>query len=736
MATIELPIKNFEAQQTIFDCQVPHVVVPKGRRFGLTRGASNDYIKKALKKEFKRGLWVDTVNANIERYVERYFLPALNRLPEGSFNWRKQQKILEIMDSYIDFRSADNPENIEGFDYDKYFLNEAGIILKNEYLYHNAIKPMLWTKGVRGVIGGTPKGRGLFEQLYQRGLDPNQPNYKSFKFSSFDNPYVPHDLLMADMKDMPERVVKQEIYAEFLDDTGVVFRGVRDIAILQPEEQKMDHLYVIGADLAKVQDYTVLTVYDRKNNNQVYQMRFNQLEWPFQKQKIRDLSLKFNRAVVYIDSTGLGEPIYEDLVRSGVPCEPIHFTNEMKKQLIEKLSSWIELKNIHMLDLEETVQEFNSFTYDYSEKTGRVIYGAPPGFHDDICFVKDTQILTDKGNIPIQDIHVGSMVLTRKGYKRVKKVFSRNAYVCSNIGLRGTPTHPIFTTKGLVRLANVCDSDIIYTWNQRKSSIEEKLIIAIQNQNGDTCGYTFGTTGIIKSHLYRFIDKCGLIKMRKYLKDLLFTIKTAILLTINFLIYFYLKTERMFITTWFHQNNVKDQGKMESNKYLDLYGNYRNGEKKIPVRFIKWLQKTENEIYQDLSQEINDGEKQKKGRSFLGKMLTKVFMENHEKLFVSNVKNLLRQRLNKKLSTVVNTVDMPIERVYNFHVEDEHEYFANNILVHNCFSHALAIWGLTPIIQTVREPKKTLIQRDYEEKIKIAQSEQRGELDFTEFEEV
>lgn len=300
------------------------------------------------------------------------------------WNWRKQQKILEIVDSYIDFRSADNPENIEGFEYDEWFLNEAGIILKNDYLYNNAIKPMLWTEHTHGVIGGTPKGKGLFEQLYQRGLDVNQPNYKSFTFTSFDNPFIPHDIIMEDMKDMPERVVKQEIYAEFLDDTGVVFRGVRDIAILDPEEQKIDHLYVIGADLAKVQDYTVLTVYDRRNNHQVYQMRFNQLEWPFQKQKIKDLSNKFNHAIVYIDSTGLGEPIYEDLVRASVPCESIHFTNEVKKQLVEKLSSWIEMKNIQMLKLEETVQEFNSFTYDYSEKTGRVIYGAPLGFHDDI----------------------------------------------------------------------------------------------------------------------------------------------------------------------------------------------------------------------------------------------------------------------------------------------------------------------------------------------------------------
>jgi hypothetical protein len=383
---IELPIKNFPAQQSIFACPARFTIVCKGRRFGLTRGAANNFIKKALKGEFKRGLWVDTVNANIERYIERYFLPALQKLPDGSYHWRQQQKILEIKDSYIDFRSVDNPENIEGFEYDEWFLNEAGIILKNEYLYNNAIKPMLWTEHTHGVIGGTPKGRGLFEQLYNRGLDKDQPNYASFHFTSFDNPYVPHDILMQDMKDMPERVVKQEIYAEFLDDTGIVFRGVRDIAVLSPKEQEAGHIYVIGADLAKVQDYTVLTVYDRKDNHQVYQMRFNQLEWPFQKTKIKDLSDKFNHALVIIDSTGVGEPIYEDLVRSGVPCTPVHFTNESKKQMVEKLSSWIEMKNITMLNLEETVQEFNSFTYDYSEKTGRVIYGAPPGFHDDIVF--------------------------------------------------------------------------------------------------------------------------------------------------------------------------------------------------------------------------------------------------------------------------------------------------------------------------------------------------------------
>ena len=386
MPSIQLPIKNFPAQQTIFDSPARFIIVPKGRRFGLTRGAANDFIKSALEGKFTKGLWVDTVNSNIERYVERYFMPALTKLDPDDYSWRKQQKILQIGRAYIDFRSADTPESIEGFGYDKAFLNEAGIILKNRYLWDNAIRPMLWDFKPRTVIGGTPKGKGIFEELYLRGKDQNQPDYAALTFTSFDNPHIQHDLIMEDIKSMPERVVKQEIYAQFLEDTGVVFRNVLAIATAIAEDQKPDHLYVIGCDLAKVQDFTVLTVYDRKNNNQVCQMRFKQLEWPFQKQKIKELSNKYNHALIYIDSTGLGEPIYEDLARDGVPIEPIHFTNEMKKQMVEKLANWIELKYIHILNLEETINEFNSFTYDYSEKTGRVMYSAPQGFHDDIVF--------------------------------------------------------------------------------------------------------------------------------------------------------------------------------------------------------------------------------------------------------------------------------------------------------------------------------------------------------------
>ena len=392
--TIELPIKNFPKQQEIFDSKSRYTIVAKGRRFGLTKGSANDFIRCALEGTFTKGLWVDTVNTNIDKYIERYFIPHLNKLPRNIWTWRKQAKMIVINGAYIDFRSADTPETMEGFGYDKAFLNEAGIILKDEYLWNNAIMPMFWDyPQAKVVIGGTPKGKGKFFELYQRGLDQDQKNYKSFHFTSFDSPFDHiHKAIREDMSSMPDRVVEQEIYAKFLEDTGVVFRNYMDVMDAIPSKPQVGHRYIMGVDLAKVEDFTVIAVYDTFNNRQVYQARFNKIDWGMQKARIAEtakhfndgLSPRANAASVVIDATGLGDPIVDDLARMGLPVDPIKFTNDQKRQMIEKFVNWIELKRVHMLPIQETKVELSNFTYDISEATDRVRYEAPVGFHDDI----------------------------------------------------------------------------------------------------------------------------------------------------------------------------------------------------------------------------------------------------------------------------------------------------------------------------------------------------------------
>ncbi|KKM23155.1 hypothetical protein LCGC14_1618010 [marine sediment metagenome] len=170
---------------------------------------------------------------------------------------------------------------------------------------------------------------------------------------------------------------------KFVDSTGRVFKGYRECATARPRKPIKGHLYVMGVDLAKVQDYTVIAVYDRANNIQVYQDRFKTIEWPFQKKKIKAVARHYNNALLYLDATGLGDPIADDLIRDGIAVEPYKLTNQSKKEIIEKLVIWIEQAKIRIINIPETIAELANFTYDVT-RSGLISYNAPVGFHDDI----------------------------------------------------------------------------------------------------------------------------------------------------------------------------------------------------------------------------------------------------------------------------------------------------------------------------------------------------------------
>jgi hypothetical protein len=84
-----------------------------------------------------------------------------------------------------------------------------------------------------------------------------------------------------------------------------------------------------------------------------------------------------------IDSTGVGDPIVEELQRS-LPCvESFKFTSQSKQQIMEGLAARIQSGGIGFCDgwLRD---ELEAFEFEYS-RSG-VKYSAPSGVHDDgVC---------------------------------------------------------------------------------------------------------------------------------------------------------------------------------------------------------------------------------------------------------------------------------------------------------------------------------------------------------------
>ena len=203
-------------------------IVPKGRRVGGTKGAANACIDYCLQCE-SYILWGDTINSNIDRYFERYFYPELKK-NEISYEYSKQDKKLKIGRSFVDFRSADRPENWEGFAYNMIILNEAGIILKNPYLFTNAVLPMLMDYEDSKLIAiGTPKGKYLksgekhpYYQLYENAIN-NLEGYAWRRVTSYDSPFLNKELvklLEEEIAAMSPEMVRQEIFGEFIDGTA------------------------------------------------------------------------------------------------------------------------------------------------------------------------------------------------------------------------------------------------------------------------------------------------------------------------------------------------------------------------------------------------------------------------------------------------------------------------------------------------------------------------------------
>jgi phage FluMu gp28-like protein len=203
-----------------------------------------------------------------------------------------------------------------------------------------------------------------------------------FRYETKDNPYIPSKWLEKKRLTTPEMIWRQEYQAEFIEGGGVVFRGVDKVVGSSLVGPTPESIYAIGVDLGRHSDFTVITVGNVITNSVVYIERFNREDWAYIEERVREVYNTYNQGTIYIDSTGMGDPIYEDLAKSGMMIYGINMNVSTKPMLIENLQLLIERQNITIPDDQELLLELSAYTYTLSA-AGNVKYNAPAGFHDD-----------------------------------------------------------------------------------------------------------------------------------------------------------------------------------------------------------------------------------------------------------------------------------------------------------------------------------------------------------------
>jgi hypothetical protein len=372
-----LPIKPHVNQHGIINSPYRFNVYPAGRRFGKTEGEKIRAIYKVM-----RGRAVWWLNPTFDNTYEAWldFLAFFEQFtPRDQIN-KSRRQIFAPTGGSIRMLGADTFKRGSGVD--DIFVDEAAF-MDLEELWQYQLRPMLLDNPKSGAdFFSSTNGRNFFWQLWQWALDPNQPDWNGKHFTSYDNPLLDVNEIEDIRRNTPERVFLQEYMAEFLDDGGAVFRNLK-ACIYAELKPSVNPQVVIGVDWARHNDYTVLTVIDRRTRQVLEIDRFNQIDWTLQRGRLLSLCKKYRNPVIWAEANSIGEPNIEELRKSGLIVNAFQTTSASKQQIINQLALGFEQSAIGIPDNAVLLGELQAYSME-KLPSGTFRYTAPSGLHDDM----------------------------------------------------------------------------------------------------------------------------------------------------------------------------------------------------------------------------------------------------------------------------------------------------------------------------------------------------------------
>ena len=348
-------------QQVILDSSSRFRVVMCGRRFGKSELSQVEMISNALK-----GYQVAYITPTY-KLAKTFFEKLTQVIP---FENNKSDLIINFPNKgSVEFFTGERLDNLRGRKFHLVVIDEASFIPNLEDGWLNSIRPTLTDYKGKALFLSTPKGKNYFYSLFMKGGE----DWQSFKFTTYDNPYIDKSEIDDARRQLPEAVFEQEYMANPMENAANPFGSNKINECIKPLSNLQPSYY--GIDLAKSFDWTVIVGLDI-NGAVCYFNRF-QKDWKQTKETI--LTIDRSKPVM-IDSTGVGDAITEDLQKSFSTMNGFKYTASSKQQLMELLDSTINNNEVSYPS-GYIKDELDIFEYQYTA-TG-VRYNAPQGYHDD-----------------------------------------------------------------------------------------------------------------------------------------------------------------------------------------------------------------------------------------------------------------------------------------------------------------------------------------------------------------
>ena len=316
------------------------------------------------------------------------------------------------------------------------------------------------------------------------------------------------------------------------------------------------------------------------------------------------------------------------------------------------------------------------------------IWNTVPNRPDHYCLVGETKITIKDGNKEIKDVKSGDEVLTRQGWKKVLKSWktqdnakTMSVYFSNGQIIKATPDHLIWVNNEFRPLRSTIYGDVIESeelnknslWNQKQSYLKILNSEGIQNQKKEVpeC-ISLLTEQTEQKGLADYTKKFGNLSMGKFLSVSRYIILMVIRLITRFQTWCVCQEENIRVITL--ENGLK-----------------------IPI-----IEKNKRNIYEqseNIQVAMLGTEARKEDNGIANTLKARLYCLNLKILSVlsAGLRLLHKAALagnfaEKDVSIVGMHENGERNSVYNLTIEDCPEYYANGILLHNCF--AFIYWKL------------------------------------------
>jgi hypothetical protein len=208
-------------QQEVFKDSTRFKVVAAGRRCGKSRMAAVTLLIEGLKcPQGSAVLYVSPTMGQSRQIIWDLLLDLGREVIQSSHV--NNLDITLINGARIYVRGADRPDTLRGVSLTYAVLDEVADIKPEAW--EQVIRASLSDKRGRALFIGTPKGRNWFYDTFKLGESEDDPDWKSWHFTTADNPLIDAKEIESAKKTLSTFAFKQEYMASFTNAGSDIFK--------------------------------------------------------------------------------------------------------------------------------------------------------------------------------------------------------------------------------------------------------------------------------------------------------------------------------------------------------------------------------------------------------------------------------------------------------------------------------------------------------------------------------